>query len=608
MNILLCAVNSKFSHTNLAVRLLNRFSGDKCEIAEFTINEPISFAVSEIYKKQPEIICFSCYIWNIEFIKKCAETLKSLLPASKIVLGGPEVSYCPDEYMKHPFTDAVICGEGELIFKELCENGFEFESIPGVVYRKNNEIIHNAPPKNILPLDEIPFPYTEPELKEFKNKLLYYESSRGCPYSCSYCLSSVMHSVRFASLDKVKQDLKKFIDSDVKIVKFIDRTFNADDKRAYEIFDFLIKTGKNTRFHFEISAHILTDRTLKLLSKAPDGLFQFEIGVQTTNEDTVTAINRKTDFNVLSETVKTLLSFKNIHLHLDLIAGLPFEDIASFKKSFNDVFSLKPHMLQLGFLKLLKGTKIRTEHELHGYKFISYPPYEILKNNYMSFHDILTLKRIEDITEKYYNSGKFVKTIDSMLPHFTVPFDMFLAIADFFEKNKYDKISLSQNTLYEILSDFITAKKLPGYIRDCLKFDYFFYGRANNSPAWYSHENRFFTKRFDIIEKHRADIFSRFDKMPAKEIVKQVIFEEFQFDILNDFKPKNQLIIFFKNGGFETMDLTPKDYIVKSIEGEYAILKNTEDGNELFIAMALLPPGTDTGVTLHYENLEYSII
>ena len=417
-----------------------------------------------------------------------------------------------------------------------------------------------------------------------------------------------MHSVRFASLDKVKSDLKKFIDSDVKIVKFIDRTFNADDKRAYEIFDFLIKTGKSTRFHFEISAHILTDRTLELLSTAPDGLFQFEIGVQTTNPDTVSAINRKTDFDVLSKNVKKLLSFKNIHLHLDLIAGLPFEDIASFKRSFNDVFLLKPHMLQLGFLKLLNGTKIRNEHSLHGYKFTSYPPYEVLENNYMSFHDILTLKRIEDILEKYYNSGKFVKTIDSLLPHFPTPFDMFSVISDFFEKNGYDKISLSQNTLYEILSDFIADKKLPANLRDCLKFDYFYYGKANNSPSWYNSKNNFFTKRFDIIETHRADIFSRFGTLPAKEIVKQVIFEEFHFDILNDFKQKNQIIIFFKNGGFETMDLTPKDYIVKSIDGEYAVLKNTEDGNELFIAMALLPPGTDVGITLHYENLEYTII
>lgn len=608
MKILLCAVNSKFSHTNLAIRLLSRFCGySDCEILEFTINEPINFVVSEIYKKCPDIICFSSYIWNIEFIIKCAETLKSILPEAKLVLGGPEVSYCPDEYIAYPFIDAVLCGEGELTFKTLCENRFNFCDVDGVVYRHKNSVIHNAPANLLSSLDELPFPYTDTELSELRGKLLYYESSRGCPYSCSYCLSSVMHSLRFASFDKVKKDLKYFIDKNVKIVKFIDRTFNADDARAYKIFEFLIQHGGNTRFHFEISAHILTERTLALLSTAPKGLFQFEIGVQSTNENTISAINRKTNFDILSRNVSKLLSFGNIHLHLDLIAGLPYENLDSFINSFNMVFALRPDMLQLGFLKLLKGTKIRNEYQLHGYKFISYPPYEFLENKYMSFTDTLVLKDIENITEKYYNSGKFVKTIECLLTFFPSPFDMFSAVSEYFKSRGCDKISVSQSALYEILAAFIKKHDFPEYLLDCLKFDYFFYAHANNSPSWYIGDYSLSSKRFDIIEKNRKNIFARFGTMPAKEIVKQVIFEEFKYDIFDTFKCKKQLIVFFKNGGFEKMDLTPKDYIIKKIEGEYAVLKNIEDNTELFIALALLPPETDVGLHLHYENLEYTV-
>jgi len=606
MNIALVAVNSKFSHTNLAIRLIREYSGYPARLFEFTINEPISFAVSEIYKAAPDVICFSTYIWNVEFITKCAKTLKNLMPHTKIILGGPEVSYDATEYLENnSFIDAITAGEGEVTFKSLYENGFCFENINGVIYRSKNGIITNPPAEIAESIDTLPFPYTSEELTELKDKLLYYESSRGCPYNCSYCLSSTIHSLRFASLDKVKSDLKRFIDSDVKIVKFIDRTFNADIERAYSIFEFLIENAKNTKFHFEISAHILNDKILRLLKSAPAHLFQFEIGVQSTNEATIRAINRKTDFSVLSKNVKKLLSYKNIHIHLDLIAGLPYEDITSFKKSFNDVFGLCPDMLQLGFLKLLKGTQIRNEYQNHGYKFIDYPPYEFLENDYMAFSDVLKLKAIEDIVEKYYNSGRFTTALNRLLTHFNSPFEMFEKLAEYFCENGYDKISLSLGTLYSVLADFII--RLNDYVAlDCLKFDWFTKNHANTSPAWAKNIDALPKSRFDFISLHRKDVFSGFGNMPAKEIVKQVLFEVFDYDISTGQK-KKQLYIFFKKGDCYIMDLTPKDYIVKRIEGEYAILENIDDKNEIYIALALLPVGTDINTRLHYENLEYEI-
>lgn len=606
MKVAFVAVNSKFSHTNLALRLIREYCKRPVHFFEFTINEPVSRAVSEIYREKPEVLCFSTYIWNVEFIVKCAKTLKTLLPDSKIIMGGPEVSYDSESFMqKNTFVDAVTVGEGESTMKELFEKNFSFAGVSGVIYRDMDKIILNKGIREPVNMDDVPFPYTDDELSDMGGKLLYYESSRGCPYNCSYCLSSTIHYLRFASVRKVESDLMRFINKNVRIVKFIDRTFNANPERAYEIFDFLIKNGKFTKFHFEISAHILTDKTLALLSSAPKGMFQFEIGVQSTNENTIKAINRKTDFKILTEAVERLMSYKNSHVHLDLIAGLPYEDLNSFKKSFNDVYALGADVLQLGFLKLLKGTQIRREYELHGYKFIDYPPYEFLENKYMSFSDTLYLKDIEEVFERYHNSGKFANTLKRLESFFETPFDMFHDIAVYFREKGYFDISVSGSTLYKIMFDFISGLG-DEMICDCLKFDWYYLYHANAAPIWNGESGFAPKKRFDIIENRRKDIFAEFGNMPAKEIVKRVIFEIFDYDIFKCEK-KRQLVIFFKDGGFKTMDLTAKNYEVTEISGDYATLKNTEDGSEIFIAMALLPPGTDINTHVRYENLEYTI-
>jgi len=548
MKTILVAINSKYSHTNLAVRLLNAYSGYCADVMEFTINEQISFITSQIFKVKPDVICFSTYIWNIETVIKCCEVLKSVLPNTKIILGGPEVSYNAEEILNaHSFIDAIIIGEGEVSFSELINNGFDFKSAHNIAYRDNGCITFTDTARS-LSLDELPFPYTDDELISYGQKLLYYETSRGCPYNCSYCLSSTLHSLRFASLDKVKEDLKKFIDKKVRIVKLVDRTFNADQNRAYEIFDFLIKNAGETCFHFEISAHILSDEILKLLETAPKGLFQFEIGVQSTNEKTISAINRKTDFETLRTNVQRLLSFGNIHLHLDLIAGLPYEDIESFKKSFNDVFALNPHMLQLGFLKLLKGTKIREEKVLHGYKFTPYPPYEVLENKYLTHYDILTLKAAEEMVDKLYNNKKFKMSINRLCTFFASPFDMFLALSEYYAENGYDKISISQNALYSFLAEFIklNADELT---LQMLKFDYYHEGRFNTHPDWT--DNPSIGKlRFDVIENNRGTIFTI--DTPAKEIIKKVMFARFSYDIFTEEK-KDCIIAFFKNGEYKIL-------------------------------------------------------
>ncbi len=549
MKILLCAINSKFSHTNLAVRLINRYSGERADILEFTINENTSYIISEIFKYSPDVVCFSAYIWNIEIITRCAEVLRKVLPKVKIIVGGPEVSYDAEEYLTaHSFIDGVMAGEGEASFLSLINSDFDFSRAFGIVYRDGENII-TTPPAVSVSLDELSFAYTDSELLKYKNKLLYYESSRGCPYNCSYCLSSTLHSVRFKSLENVKKDLTKFIDSNVRIVKFIDRTFNADIERAYEIFNFLIQEKQtksfDTCFHFEISAHILNDKVTELLAAAPKGLFQFEIGVQSTNKATISAIDRKTDFTILSENVKKLSAPKNIHLHLDLIAGLPYEDYDTFKKSFCDVFALRPDMLQLGFLKLLKGTKIRREQDIHGYTYLPYPPYEFLENKYLSYSETLKLKAVEDMVDKLYNSSKFSNTIDALLKHFSSSFDMFYELSRFFEEKEYNRISLSQGTLYSFMVEFCSRFN-DTFLTECIKLDYYSLSHANTLPPWDA-EFSAVKNRFEIIEENRNTLFSEFGTTPAKEIVKQVQFARFRYDIKT--KQKADYIYVIKKDG-----------------------------------------------------------
>ena len=429
MNVrnLIVAINAKYIHSNLAIYSIRAYCkkcGINLDIAEFTINQKTDRMLKEIYKKKPDFIGFSCYIWNIEFVLKLAGEVKRVLPDVTIWLGGPEVSYdAANVIADNDFVDGVMIGEGERTFSRVIkayENGDDVSQIPGVAVRGSIKV-HQAEYMN---MDDIPFPYEN--FKDMEHRIIYYESSRGCPYSCSYCLSSVDKRVRFRSMELVKKELKVFIDANVPQVKFVDRTFNCDRKRTKEIWEFIRDNDNGiTNFHFEISADIITDEEIELLHSLRPGLVQLEIGVQTTNEKTVQAIRRKMDFEKLSYVVNRIHETGNVHQHLDLIAGLPYEDYASFRNSFNDVYALKPEQLQLGFLKVLKGSYMQEQAYENDIVYSSYPPYEVLSTPWLPYSDVLRLKGVEEMVGVYYNSGQFVTTVKYMEKYFDTPFDMF---------------------------------------------------------------------------------------------------------------------------------------------------------------------------------------
>lgn len=524
---LLVGVNAKYIHTSLSVRTLCAYVNSPCvSYAEFNINEDAGAVCAELYNAQADMVLFSCYIWNIEFILRVARRLKSVAPDIKIIFGGPEVSYAAQKYMQeNPFLDAVIRGEGEETLRRIIETATLNHK--GVTFRNgDNKIISREDRQVISDLSKIPFPYTEEDIEENKNKLIYYETSRGCPFRCSYCLSSTDHNVRFRDLQLVFREFLFFIEHQVRIVKLTDRTFNANRRRTQEMIRFLIDHASKTTFHFEIAADILDDETLALLKTAPKGLFQLEIGVQSTNPKTLAAIDRKADTQKIAKVVKIVRSFGNMHTHLDLIAGLPYEDFESFRQSFNDVFAMEPHVIQLGFLKLLHGTKIRKEET--DAIFTAEPPYEVLQTKYISYAELLHLKQIEDMTEKYYNSGAFEQAVKYLLTFFDSPFDFFDSLAAFYQENGFDKIGISRDRLYEILVDFargVSGVRMKEWI-DLLLFDYLLHNKPR-TPDWAAREP-VTTERFDILtEKFIEDYLPQYRKMPVKQIIKHLHFERF---------------------------------------------------------------------------------
>ncbi len=446
--VLLCALNSKFIHSCLAVHSLKKFAvskgyaKEKLVIKEFTINDNIDFILNGIFSVKPEIIAFSVYIWNVEYVSRLCRILRKISPEVKIILGGPEISFAEN----HPFFDKndydfILRGEGEKSFHELISTG-EFSD------------------EKVLNLDEIPFPYDEENIHLFENRIVYYESSRGCPFSCAYCLSSAEKGVRFLSFERVKSDLEFFSSHNVKQVKFVDRTFNADKKRAYEIWHYIIEifSDKNMNFHFEIAADLLDENLISLLGTAPEGLIQLEIGIQSTKKETLILSCRKTDTQKVLANTKRLIENGNINIHTDLIAGLPGETLEDFKKSFNDVYTLKSHQLQLGFLKILHGTKMVEISKEFDSVFSPYSPYEILSNKNMSHEDILFLKKVEDVFEKIYNSQRFILSINELEKHFENPFEMFEKISEFFEEKNLSFVSVSTKEIYNLLHRFFKEK------------------------------------------------------------------------------------------------------------------------------------------------------
>ena len=498
MKILLAACNAKYIHSNLAVYNLKSCSGEyssRVVIKEYTINQIRDDILKDIYLEQPDVVCFSCYIWNISFVRELVPDLKKILPQVEFWAGGPEVSYDAVEFLKkNPAFFGVMVGEGEETFHELA--GYYIERKPetlsgirGVAFRDENkgrDIVHTGW-RELMDLSKVPFAYSN--LTEFKNRIIYYESSRGCPFSCSYCLSSIDKKLRFRDIELVKKELQFFIDNKVPQVKFVDRTFNCKHDHAMEIWRYITENDNGiTNFHFEISADLLRAEELALMKTMRPGLSQLEIGVQSTNPQTIKAIRRTMDFEKLKRIVEQIHSFGNIHQHLDLIAGLPYEGYDSFHKSFCDVYALRPEQFQLGFLKVLKGSYMM---EMTGEYQILYKdrePYEVLSTAWLTYGEILRLKMVESMVEVYYNSGQFKNTLVFLEKYFDDPFRMYEALGRFYEKKGYSEISHSRMRRYEILMEFAgEQKEIPSEaLSDVMLLDLYLRENLKSRPSFAS--------------------------------------------------------------------------------------------------------------------------
>ena len=461
MKILLAACNAKYSHSNLAVYDLKAYSSDydkEVFLREYTINQPKDEILKDIYGSGADVVCFSCYIWNISFVRELIRDLAKILPETAFWAGGPEVSYDAEKFLTEmPEMTGVLVGEGEKTFHDLLEYYIDGKGslgeIRGIAYRDGEEIRHNGW-RELMNLSEIPFVYQH--LEKFENRIIYYESSRGCPFSCSYCLSSIDKKLRFRDLELVKKELQFFLDHKVPQVKFVDRTFNCKHEHAMAIWKYILEHDNGvTNFHFEVSADLLCDEEMDLMAKMRPGLIQLEIGVQSTNPETIRAIHRHMDLDKLERCVDRVHSFRNIHQHLDLIAGLPYEDYDTFHRSFNDVYQMKPDQLQLGFLKVLKGSLMKEEAEKYGIVHKEKEPYEVLSTKWLPYGDVLKLKAVESMVEVYYNSGQFQHTLEYLVPLAKDAFTFYESLGAFYEKKGYSEISHSRMRRYEILLEYL---------------------------------------------------------------------------------------------------------------------------------------------------------
>lgn len=582
MKIVLSTLNSKFIHSSLSIRYLKEYVKDlgEVDLKEYTINQNIDFIVSELFDLNADVIGFSTYIWNVKEILIISEALKIVAPHIKILLGGPEVSYDGVQTIKdNPFIDFVIYGEGEETFREFVESILQdednFHSIKGLIYCKDGEIIKNQPRPLLMELDKIPTPY-ENASEEFENKIVYFESSRGCPFNCKFCLSSTIRGVRYFSLDRIKMELDNLIHSRVKQVKFVDRTFNANKKYSMEIMKHIMKRDpKNMNFHFEVTAHLLDEEMLEFLSYAKEGLFQFEIGVQSTNPLTIDAIGRYTDIEKLKQVTKKIKSFKNIHQHLDLIAGLPYEDYDSFKESFNEVYEVRPEKIQLGFLKLLKGSELREDTDRYGFKYLDIPPYEVLQTNYIKYADIIKLKRIEDLVERYYNEEYFKHCLEYLIAnHYKKPFDFFEDFSKYWVHRKYHHVSNSRSKLYEILAEYYKDKNFDDFeiFIELIRFDFVSNNKSSKMPNIIKNlEANIKNINIHAVLKDKRileDCLKDYKDIPTKRLMKDIKIEGFHRDVLeiinNDYKEKSeikqvQILFIYKNDGitrFEACDIS----------------------------------------------------
>ena len=474
----------------------------------------------DLYKKKPDVLCFSCYIWNLNYVEILVKEIRKLLPAVPIWLGGPEVSYDACDVLERlPEVTGVMFGEGEETFLELMEyyHGADklLADVKGIAYRDEADAICQNEWRKVLDLSTVPFVYKD--MAEFKNKIIYYESSRGCPFSCSYCLSSVDKCLRFRDLNLVKEELQFFIDAEVLQVKFVDRTFNCNHKHAMEIWKYLMEHDKGiTNFHFEVAADLLNEEEIQLIEQMRPGLIQLEIGVQSTNEKTIKEIRRTMKFSEVARIVQRINKNQNVHQHLDLIAGLPYEDLESFRKSFNDVYSLSPEQLQLGFLKVLKGSYMEEAKESYGLVYQSKPPYEVLYTKWISYEDLLELKMVEEMVEVYYNSGQFAYTLRNLESLFKTPYDMYLQLGRFYEEHELNLVSHSRVRRYEILLDFIRGLQCEReeFYRELLVFDFYLREKAKSRPE--------FAGEYNVPKELK------------RQQGKQVHIEEFKYDVMGN--------------------------------------------------------------------------
>ena len=523
MKILLVACNAKYIHSNLAVYDLQAYASDYADhivLKEYTINQQKDDIMRDIYLEHPDVVCVSCYIWNLSFVKELMADLTKILPDADFWAGGPEVSYDAEKFLiENSEFKGVMVGEGEETFKELAgyyveKNPQDLKDMTGICYRDGDQIIHNGW-RQIMDLSSIPFIYKD--LSEFKNRIIYYESSRGCPFSCSYCLSSIDKKLRFRDTETVKKELQFFIDNKVPQVKFVDRTFNCKHDHAMAIWKYINEHDNGvTNFHFEISADLLREEELQEMSTMRPGLIQLEIGVQSTNPDTIKAIHRTMDFEKLKGIVDRIHSFGNIHQHLDLIAGLPYEDYDSFRYSFNDVYALKPQQLQLGFLKVLKGSHMMEMCREYGIVYKTQEPYEVLSTKWLDYDHVLKLKTVENMVEVYYNSGQFQNTLEYLEKFFPDAFSIYERLGSFYMEKGYGDISHTRMRRYEILLEFL--EDMPeisvDQVKDQMVYDLYLRENLKSRPGFARDQKPFerqvwdFRKREKVAKNAHVEVFA----------------------------------------------------------------------------------------------------
>ena len=523
MKILLAACNAKYIHSNLAVYDLQAYASDYADhivLKEYTINQQKDDIMRDIYLEHPDVVCVSCYIWNLSFVKELMADLIKILPGADFWAGGPEVSYDAEKFLtENSEFKGVMVGEGEETFKELAgyyveKNPQNLKDMTGICYRDKDQIIHNGW-RQIMDLSSIPFIYKD--LSEFKNRIIYYESSRGCPFSCSYCLSSIDKKLRFRDTETVKKELQFFIDNKVPQVKFVDRTFNCKHDHAMAIWKYINEHDNGvTNFHFEISADLLREEELQEMSTMRPGLIQLEIGVQSTNPDTIKAIHRTMDFEKLKGIVDRIHSFGNIHQHLDLIAGLPYEDYDSFRHSFNDVYALKPQQLQLGFLKVLKGSHVMEMCKEYGIVYKTQEPYEVLSTKWLDYDHVLKLKTVENMVEVYYNSGQFQNTLEYLENFFQDAFSIYERLGSFYMEKGYGDVSHTRMRRYEILLEFFedVPEISMDQVKDQMVYDLYLRENLKSRPGFARDQKPFerqiwdFRKREKVAKNAHVEVFA----------------------------------------------------------------------------------------------------